>query len=329
VKGSPKTVGPDWSFHVLICPRCAGSLETVDGDLVCARCGRVGRWDDGIARFGAAADDPSTAWFNEKGGSAFTERAQIPFTMSSLDTPVYHALIDALRPESLDALIVDVGCGDGRNTEPWLRWGYRRVVAVDAAFASLQRLRRRIRAERPDALDRLLLIECDSRRIPLATACASRLLAVEVLYYLNDDYDRGLAECTRLVGAGGRILVSERAWEGALLAILLYGGIARLAEAGDARELPDGFDYKPVVTRTFTRDTLLAAVEKAGLVPLEIRGLSALAMVIGYLRGAHRIDERDRVHLEAIVELLKKLSASGAMNRAHVVIAGVRVPATH
>jgi hypothetical protein len=52
--------------------------------------------------------------------------------MTALDTHVYHGYLAELRPNDSDALIVDVG-GDGRNTIPWLNWGFRRVVVIDPA----------------------------------------------------------------------------------------------------------------------------------------------------------------------------------------------------
>ncbi len=83
--------------------------------------------------------------------------------MSSLDTPIYHARIDDVLPADRDAIIVDVGGGDGRNAGHCLNRGCRRVIVVDAVAEALMRFRQRVAEHNPDWLDRLLLIEADAR----------------------------------------------------------------------------------------------------------------------------------------------------------------------
>src|SRR5262249_59788012 len=110
--------------------------------------------------------------------------------------------VAGVRGENLDALILDVGGGDGRNAVPWLRWGFRRLVVVDPVRAALARLRARLAVDNPDWLDRVLLIEADARHLPLRERCAERVQAIEALAYLNEDYSSGLSEGIRLLAAG-------------------------------------------------------------------------------------------------------------------------------
>ena len=114
---------------------------------------------------------------------------------------------------------------------PWLDWGYERVIATDAVFSSLARLRERLVADHPEWLERILLVESDMRTLPLKANSVETAFAIESLYYLNEDYHLGLAECRRILKQTGRLLIAERSWEGAVLTRLLYGGVEEMLGA--------------------------------------------------------------------------------------------------
>lgn len=312
---------PSWALTILACPRCRGDLSYADGMLSCEECNTIGRWEGGIVRFGVPTVDASIAWYKDMDGTHFHERMQIPFTMSSLDTPVYHSYLERLRPSCSESIIVDAGAGDGRNTEPWLAWGYQRVIATDAIISSLARFQSRVHNEHPEWLERLLLVECDVRQLPIASTSAEIVLAIEVLCYLNEDYESGLAECRRILRQGGRIVISERTWEGALLTRLLYGGVQGMLEMRHARDMWDGYGDNLVRSRTFTEHELVAVVEKAGLRPLERKGLSLLSVVFGYLRGQDKLSPADQQYLPVVHELLRILGEKGKARRTHFIVA--------
>jgi SAM-dependent methyltransferase len=242
--------------------------------------------------------------------------------MTSLDTPIYWHYLETLKPDDLDRVIVDVGAGDGRNTEPWLAWGFRHVIAADAIFSSLARFQSRLRDQHPEWLERVLLVECDVRKLPISSAKADLVLAIEVLCYLNEDYELGLSDCKRLLDQSGRIMISERSWEGALLTRLLYGGVQEMLEMRDRRDLLDGDGDNLVRSRTFTEQELVAVVKEAGLRPLEIKGLSLQPLVFGYLRQQGKFSSEDQRHLQNLLGLLKRLGNTGKIRRTHVVVSG-------
>jgi ubiquinone/menaquinone biosynthesis C-methylase UbiE len=281
----------------------------------------VGRWEQGIARFGVFGGDPSIGWYQAIGGTHFHERMSIPFTMSSLDAPVYHAYLENLKPESPESVIVDVGAGDGRNTAPWLEWGYHRVLATDAVVSSLARFRSRISEEHPEWVDRLLLVEADARCLPVRTVGADLVLAIEILCYMNEDYALGLSECSRILKRSGRLLVSERSWEGGLLTRLLYGGVEAIVQMADNRDLWDGYGDQLVRSRTFTEEEFVATIELAGLTPLERKGLSVLPLIFGYVRQQDRLLPEHQQHLSKVRDLLRMLGEKGKMRRTHVIVA--------
>lgn len=278
-----------------------------------------GRYDAGVLRYSDAAADANIEYYRKIGGSRIVDRAHVPFAMTTLDTPILHAALDRVAPQDLDALIVDVGAGDGRNALPWLARGHRRVAVIDPAGEALVRLRERIEREMPDALDRLLLIEGDARAIPLIDACAAVVLSIEALYYLNEDYDTGLRECTRVLAPAGKLLLSERDTEGALLMQLLYYGVDALVRSSREGSVWDGVD-QGVRTRSFSEAELLQLLRANGLDVVSIGGTSLLALILGWLNGAGKIAVDDAT-AGAVRQLLLDLGNHGHMRRCHVVVA--------
>jgi SAM-dependent methyltransferase len=188
-----------------------GSAADIPGwaDVVLKR-DALGQVQDGVLRCGPDCRSAAVAYFQSIGGTHIFERAQVAYAMTTLDTPVYHAHLEDFAPADRNSVIVDVGGGDGRNTLPWLEWGFRRVVVIDPVAASLLRLRARVAADHPEWLDRILLIEADARHLPLRVGSADHMFAIESLCYLNEDYGPGVAECRRVLAPGGRLLVSDR-----------------------------------------------------------------------------------------------------------------------
>ena len=315
---------PAWAHDVLVCPGCRAPLVHAAGRFHCPRCGEMGRWEGGIAHFAVATNDPSIAWYESVGGARFHERVQIPYTMSALDTPIYHSFLERVRPESLDSVVVDLGAGDGRNTLPWLAWGYERVTAVDAVAASLARLRALLCAQHPQWLKRVLLVQADARHLPLASECAARTIAIETLYYLNEDYALGLSECRRSLDSDGLLLTAERAWEGALLTHLLYGGVAAFCQLAGSRDVQDGEPGHLVRSRSFTESEVRAALAAAGFVVLESAGVPVFSVVLGYLRGQGKIGAGDEARRVQVDQCLHALVHQGTLRKAHVMIARPR-----
>jgi SAM-dependent methyltransferase len=279
------------------------------------------RVERGIARFPMAADD-AVAFYRAVGGAHFHERSKVAYAMTSLDTPVYHGYLEELRPNELDSLVVDVGGGDGRNALPWLRWGFTRIVVVDAVFDALERFRSRVASENAGWLNRLLLIEADARALPLADRCAERVVAIEALAYLNEDYELGLAECARVLAGEGRLLLADRDYEGGLLMRLLYfGGIAGMLEHAGTRDLWNGSGERLVRSRCFTEAELTARVRAAGLRILATKGVSVLSLALADLRARGGVPPADEVHLAGVHALLEALGRTGTMRRSHVIVA--------
>jgi SAM-dependent methyltransferase len=313
---------PSWALELLRCPDTDDPLGR-DGDRLVRRTGiEVGRIEGGILRLPISATDDNVRIYRQLGGPHFWERANAGYAMSALDTPVYHLHLESVRPGSSDGIIVDVGGGDGRNARPWLEKGYRRVVVVDAVAEGLARFRTRIANDYPEWLDRVLLIEADARRLPLKAGCAETVIAIESLYYLNDDYELGLRQCTALLAREGRLLLSERDHEGGLLLQLLYRGIEGMLEASRTRTIVDGPPEEPMTSRCFTEHELIALLSANGLAIQSVRGISLFSVVLGWMRNKQLIGDGNAVYLPAVLTLLGGLGQEGRIRRCHVVVAG-------
>lgn len=276
---------------------------------------------DGVLRFLATEVDSGIDYYRLIDGAHMHERAEVSFAMSALDKVAYREHLLARRPPSFQALIVDVGGGDGRNALPWLEWGYKRVVVIDPVISGLSRLRSRIAERNPDWLSNLLLIEADARDIPLVSGCAAHVQAVEALYYLNESYEEGLQECIRVLSNSGALLVSERDYEGGLLTALLCGGVSDCLMQAGTRDVWDGVDGLRVRSRCFTTTELEEVFERNGLRVLSHSGTSALSLILSYLRANGKLSAEDESRIGEVRNLLCELASNGLMRRCHVVVA--------
>src|SRR5258705_12638572 len=134
---------------------------------------------DGIVRVAVAGEDASIRFYRAVGGAHFQERSTVGYAMTTLDTSVYHGYLAEFRPPDMDAIVVDVGGGDGRNAMPWLEWGYRRRVVVPPVTAALARLRHRSAERNLTRLYRVPPIDNDARSLPPAASVASRVSSVD------------------------------------------------------------------------------------------------------------------------------------------------------
>jgi ubiquinone/menaquinone biosynthesis C-methylase UbiE len=314
---------PKWAWEVLAAP--GGAPLRPDDTVLWAADRPIGRIDRGILRFDLLSGDPSTEYYRTIGGAHFHERSAVPYSMSALDTPVYHDYLRQFAPDSHESLVVDVGGGDGRNALPWLRWGFKRVVVVDSTATGLVRFRARVSAENPAWLDHLVFIECDARALPIADEVADRVLAVESLCYLNEDYEQGLRECRRVMRSRARLLLADRSYEGALLTQLLYyGGVDAMLDTAHRGEMWDGEDKHRVRTRFFTADAIRALVAAQGFEIIECGGISAFSLLLSFLSKIDRLGQGAEAQLAAVHRLLLGLGRTGRFRRCHVIVAEKR-----
>lgn len=312
---------PKWALEVLSCPDCRSELKFESNRFVCSRCGEVGSWRQGIASFAVDHKDPVVSMYESFGGPTLYDRMKVPYTNSALDAPVFHAFVRQIRPASKLAPIVDIAAGDGRNTEVWLDWGYRRVVATDAIAPALMRIRDRLAKHKPHYLDRLLLVQTDTRNIPLRPAAFRAVAAIEALGFVDTDYERCLDRCAELLTPGGKIVVADPSYEGSLLTSVLYHGLEGMLRVKKLYRLPYEQGKLSILSRLFTEKELIETVRRAGLKILASGGTSLLATIIGMLRSQDKLGPGAEKLLPAVEKLLMEVGQTGVMHRINVVVA--------
>jgi SAM-dependent methyltransferase len=313
---------PAWAEAVLAEPGGGAPVTIANDRIFSAKGEALGFVEAGVVHFGVPQDDPSIRFYQSVGGANFQERAKVGYAMGSLDTPVYADYLKLIRPAGKQALVADIGAGDGRNALPWLAETDARLVLVDPIPESLARFGQRLAQEHPEWLGRVLLVKGDARRIPLRTASFNALQSIEALYYLNEDYEIGLGECRRLLSETALLLISDRDYEGGLLLQLLYfDGVAGMLKQAGSRDIWDGSPGNLVRSRCFTREELVETAERCGLHVLEQHGISAMSLVLSSLRGAGKVGSpQDERRLPEVHALLKWLGRNGGMMRSHVLV---------
>src|SRR5262245_23016371 len=94
---APAPALPRWAYEILMSPQTRSSLSEQQGRLIAADGEVAGTIVEGIACFPISTPDRSIEFYRDVGGARFYERAAVPYSMSALDTEVYHRYLAELR----------------------------------------------------------------------------------------------------------------------------------------------------------------------------------------------------------------------------------------
>lgn len=108
------------------------------------------------------------------------------------------------------ARVVDVGCGTGRHARALAAAAGAEVVAVDVSAGLLTAGRDREAARTGGGDGRVVWLQADARQLPLRTGCADVVMSLcQGGFGLGPgDDETALAEMVRVLGGGGRLVVS-------------------------------------------------------------------------------------------------------------------------
>ena len=162
----------------------------------------------------------ATAWQSHPMSMDFLAPSSPNFLWKALQTEIY---FDALAEELLATVseplhILDAACGIGRMSVPLATAGHR-IQGLDASRESLEAAARHIEhasLDVPGLLDRVQLSWDDVATAEFPPDTFDRILALELLCYLNNPWETAerLAASLR---PGGLLIASVEAWPGALL----------------------------------------------------------------------------------------------------------------
>ena len=88
---------PLWAYEILMSPQTRSPLTEQQGRLIAPDGEVAGTIVEGIACFPIPISDRSIEFYRDVGGAHFHERAAVPYSMSALDTEVYHSYLAELR----------------------------------------------------------------------------------------------------------------------------------------------------------------------------------------------------------------------------------------
>lgn len=216
-----------------------------------------------------------------------------------------------------DGTAVDLGCGDGRFTELLVELGFPRIIAVDADLRSLRSLAAHARDN--GFHDRLLLVHAGAESFRLKPGVADVVLAIGVLYYLNERWEDGLTAALRVLAPGGSFIASEPDLEGAAIKALLYEGLDDFIATVRDRRFTEVHDGEKFRFRLFDAEELIRRYEAAGLDVLDRHGLSIFPSVlrIGMLRGMYEAPDIAKVE-DGIRACFDHFDQSGSVHK-HVI----------
>ena len=161
-----------------------------------------------------------------------------------------------LREAGDGLLVLDVGCGGGRQSAAAAAAGHR-VTSADFAPEMIQHARTRVRERVPSAEHAGVV--ADARQLPFAAGAFDAIMVLGVVGYLPD-LDGFLAQAARLLRPGGRLICDVGVPQPRVLLHAVSRGIsAPVAAVDDLRRavlrLPpaDRTDPPGFYTRTFTK----------------------------------------------------------------------------
>jgi SAM-dependent methyltransferase len=186
---------PPSILDILRCPRCCGTLVSIEKDLTCTACERSFPFVKGVFRFVES----------EKYAGSFGFQWH-QYTHTQLDTANNHDSELAFQrrtgfsPEELRGkLVLDVGCGMGRFAEVASRWGAR-VVGVDLSVAS--EVAARNLADRPQ----VNIFQADVFSLPFAPESFDYIYSIGVLHHTTS-CEKAFKSLVPLLKPGGRISI--------------------------------------------------------------------------------------------------------------------------
>jgi ubiquinone/menaquinone biosynthesis C-methylase UbiE len=158
-------------------------------------------------------------------GANLRELADDITHQSNWETPDYIKIFNEfLKGLNIsDAVVADIGCGDGRFVEYLIEKGFKKIVAVDSQITPLISLSNYLKDSGNEY--KVLLIHTSVEEIPIKSSTINLMLAINVFYYLGNNRFSAMREAIRCLSSDGIAIFSEHSFEAISLRSLMYNGI--------------------------------------------------------------------------------------------------------
>ena len=223
-------------------------------------------------------------------------RSKVEMSTSFFEWQLYMSFLrQNLDGVSRELPLLELGAGDGRITSYLLKMGFRQIVACDCNIEALQRIHSKLE---PGERQRVVLVGDDMSRLRLPRDFFGAIVAIEVLYYLNENYENMLAALHTNLGDNGLLLNAEPLLEGALIYALVaqdWDNVNSLCH--DRLKIEHLGQEQAVRSRVFTLPELTAASKSAGFEIKDLRFTSALNSLAVRQIGAGDLGEKRKLDL--------------------------------
>lgn len=198
----------------------------------------------------------------------------VPFHQSQWESPYYRKTLDRFL-ESADltqAMTLDFGCGDGRFADYLLQRGAQQIVCVDFDYATLAAFSEHL--TETGNRQKVLLLHTDFDHLPFAANSFDAILAIGSLYYLDQQYETGIARLRDMLGPNGVLITSDPSIEGFMLRALVFNGLSDSLEIFRTRRFREVTDASAPGFRAFDDSEWREIFRAAGLAVLDRQGIS-------------------------------------------------------
>lgn len=266
----------------------------------------------GILSYDFSTDEATSA-HESVSGTALRELQTTDFSLASLESGLYHELIDQhMAAAETEDLVLDAGCGDGRFTLRLVEKKLRNVVALDSNFDSLVRLRQ-ILVER-GLQDSVTLVHASVMDLPFNPGMFRWILAVGVLYYLNDSFEKGHKQLTDCLATGGVLIESEPDREGNALKALVFDGVEQFVRVINHNRFVEVFGEDKFEFRCFDGREIEKILEDGNMKLLATAPIPLYPSLFAISRRkAHWVFEASGGKGKILREALRKISQESAL----------------
>lgn len=219
-------------------------------------------------------------------GSHLRKLQNDKFKLAYYETPYYkNALFKWLDQIDKDKPVLDVGAGDGRFTELLIKMGFKKIVATDVNLDNLRSLDELVAEAK--ARDHVRLVQCDLLDSIFKENIFSVVLSIGVLYYLNEDYEKGKEHLGIILEPGGLFIESEPDLEGQAIKALIFDEIDIFANILTNKQFTEVYEGQTYKLRLFDKNEMRKSFHEIGMTVIDYKGLSIfpLLFVIARARG--------------------------------------------
>jgi SAM-dependent methyltransferase len=240
------------------------------------------------------------------------------------ETPYYLKILNSFlnKDDFNEMLFLDFGCGDGRITQYLLENHAEKIVCVDFDYATLVSLSEYL--EDNQLTDKVMMLYTDYENLVLPHGKFDLILAIGVLYYLNEKYESALRNFRSLLKHEGRLILSDPDLEGSLLRMLLYDSLESAIEAFKLRRFKETKNQSEFHFRIFDEKEWKSIFARVGFAIDGKRKISLFHNIIRVLQIKGIITENQLEKNEAdIWEILNYLHEHGSLSK-HIVWSLIR-----